>query len=115
LRIVDPNSSRDVLTGEEVPPSAVVTPTAATPPEIVAAGVVPAPVVAADEVEKSLTTASIFSKKKEMAPSLKENTNVSFIHEKVKAEEKTILPTVVASPTPVQHSFLHNITLIFYH
>ncbi len=71
MRIIDPNTNRDVLTGEEVsPPSAVVTPTAATPPEIAAAGVVPAPVVAADEVEATVKEiAPVFSETKEMAPS----------------------------------------------
>ena len=62
------NPNKDVLTGKKVPPSAVVTPT--TSPEIVAAGVVPAPVVmAADEVEASLKDAPVFSETKEMAPS----------------------------------------------
>ncbi len=108
MRIVDPNTNRDVLTGEEVPPSAVVTPTTATPPEIVAAGVVPVPVVAADEVEAPLTvTAPVSSETEEMAPTPKEeaivtspdNINVALIEE-VKAEEK-IVPTVVAATAPV--------------
>ena len=108
MRIVDPNTNRDILTGEEVPPSAVVTPTTATPPEIVAAGVVPAPVVAADEVEAPLTvTAPVSSETEEMAPTPTEeaivtspdNTNVALIEE-VKAEEK-IVPTVVAATAPV--------------
>jgi hypothetical protein len=49
----------------------VVTPTAATPPEIAAAGVVPAPVVmATDEVEATVKEiAPVFSETKEMAPS----------------------------------------------
>ena len=93
LRIVDPNTNRDILTGEEVPPSAVVTPTTATPPEIVAAGVVPAPVVAADEVE-----APFFSETEDIVSTPSNNTSVPLI-KKVKAKEKTV-PTVVASPTP---------------
>ncbi|KZS17821.1 Uncharacterized protein APZ42_015816 [Daphnia magna] len=38
LRIVDPNTNRDVLTGEIVPPPAVVTPTTTTYPEITTRG-----------------------------------------------------------------------------
>jgi hypothetical protein len=100
LRLVDPNTNRDVLTGEEVPPSTVVTPTSTTLPEIVATGVVSTPVVAADEVEApSKVTAPFFSETEEMASATSsKNTNVAFIEE-VRAEEKTI-PTVVASPTP---------------
>jgi hypothetical protein len=91
LRIVDVSANRDVLTGEEVPPSAVVTPT--TSPVIVATGVVSAQVEAADEVE-----APFFSETEDIVFTPSNNTNVAFI-EKIKAEEKTV-PTVVASPTP---------------
>nr|CAH0113663.1 unnamed protein product [Daphnia galeata] len=98
LRLVDPNTNRDVLTGEEVPPSAVVTPT--TFPEIVTTGAVSAPVVmAADEVEAPLTaTSPFFSETEDIVSTPSNNTNVALI-EKVKAKEKTV-PTVVASPTP---------------
>jgi hypothetical protein len=82
LRIVDPNVNRDVLTGEEVPPSAVVTPTTATQPEIVATGVVSAQVEAADEVEATATAAA-------RAPSTKDYVPV---------------PTVVTA-SPVQQCF----------
>ncbi|XP_046441878.1 eukaryotic translation initiation factor 4 gamma 1-like isoform X2 [Daphnia pulex] len=111
LRIVDPNTNRDVLTGEEVlvSTSVVVTPTTATPPEIVAPGVAAAPVAAVDEVEAPLTvTAPVTSETEEMAPTPKEeavvvtppdNTNVEVIEE-VKAEEKTV-PTVAAVPVVV--------------
>ncbi len=104
LRIVDPNTNRDVLTGEEVPPSAVVTPTSTTLPEIVANGVVSTPVVAADEVEAPLTAAA-------MAPSTTEYVRLKYVAfiDKVKDEKKTVVPTVVAS-SPVQHCFFHNIT-----
>ena len=91
LRIVDPNTNRDVLTGKEVPPSAVVTPT--TSPEIVTTGVVSVQVEAADEVE-----APFFSETEDIVFTPSNNTSVPLI-EKIKAEEKTV-PTVVASPTP---------------
>ena len=91
LRIVDVRTNRDVLTGEEVPPSAVVTPT--TSPEIVTTGVVSAQVEAADEVE-----APFFSETEDIVSTPSNNTSVPLI-EKIKAEEKTV-PTVVASPTP---------------
>ena len=71
-----------------------------TSPEIAATGVVSAPVMAADEVEESLTATPFIS------PT--ENTNVSLIGD-IKAEEKTV-PTVVAA-SPVQHCFFHNITI----
>ena len=97
LRIVDVSANRDVLTGEEVPPSAVVTPT--TSPVIVATGVVSAQVEAADEVEAPLTAAApVSSKAEDIVFTPSNNTNVAFI-EKVKAKEKSV-PTVVASPTP---------------
>ena len=93
LRIVDVRTNRDVLTGEEVPPSTVVNPTTATPPEIVATGFVSA----AEKVEESSkVTAPFFSEAKEIAPTPLKNTNVALIKE-VKAEGK---PTVVTSPTP---------------
>nr|CAH0113661.1 unnamed protein product [Daphnia galeata] len=97
LRIVDVTTN-NVLTGEEVPPSAVVTPP--TSPEIVASSAVSAPVVmAADEVEApSKVTAPFFSETEDIVSTPSNNTSVPLI-EKIKAEEKTV-PTVVASPTP---------------
>ncbi len=90
MRIFDPNTNRDVLTGEEWPPSAVVTPT--TSPVIVT-GVVSAQVEAADEVE-----APFFSETEDIVFTPSNNTSVPLI-EKIKAEEKTV-PTIIASPTP---------------
>ena len=109
LRIVDVSTNRDVLTGEEVSPPSV-TPTTTSNlhslplPEIVAAGVVPASVVAADEVEESLTAAS-------RAPSTTEYVRLKYVAliDEVNAEKKTVVPTVVAS-SPVQHCFFHNIS-----
>ncbi len=94
MRIVDVSTNRDVLTGEEVSPPSV-TPTTTSNlhslplPEIVAAGVVPAPVVmATDENEATATAAA-------RAPSTKEYVPV---------------PTVVTASPVQQCFFFHNIT-----
>jgi hypothetical protein len=75
----------------------------------VATGVVPTPVVTADEVEAPLiVTAPVPSETEEMAPISKEeaivtppdNTNIALLEE-VKVEEKVVPTVAAASPAPV--------------
>ena len=99
MRIVDPNTNRDILTGEEVPPSAVVTPTSAAPPDVPTTGAVCLPAVVTDEVEAPVTVPTpstkvteeiTVSSKVEVVPP-----KAPIVEEKV--EEKTA-PAVAATP-----------------
>lgn len=104
MRIVDPNTNRDVLTGEEVPPSAVVTPTTVTPPEITAIDAVSLPLVAVDEVEapSALVTPAVLDVEEaptspivDISAAPSENAIVAVVEE-ISVEKKTV-PTVAAS------------------
>ena len=102
-------TTRDVKTGEEVPPSAVVTPP--TSPEIARIA------IRRDAEETEVLIAyyamRFLSEMKEMALSQTENTDVPLIDE-IKAEEKTVLPTVVEQSPPHQSAH-HSLPPGYYH
>lgn len=104
MRIVDPNTNRDILTGEEVPPSAVVTPTSAAPPDTPATGAVCVPAVVTDEVEAPVAVSTSSTKvTEEIAASAKVEVVVppkaAIVEEKV---EEKMAPAVVAATPATQ-------------
>ena len=101
LRIVDPNTNRDILTGEEVPPLAVVTPTSAAPPDIPTTGAVCVPAVVTDEVEAIVTVPTSSA---EITEEITASSKVEVVvPPKVPIVEEKMAPAVVTA-TPEKQS-----------